>query len=85
VSIDHVASLNEREWVNDMAVGAINGMIGGAVLAMLVADTDVGLAVWSGGLIGLVMGLLGSPIKWLLDRRPPGPPDRRSPPKGEGS
>ena len=65
---------DQREWVNDIAVGTLTGMIGGVVMAMLVPEPPLADAVVAGGLVGLSTGLFGRLIKVILDRRPPHDP-----------
>jgi len=48
---------DQREWVNDIAVGTLTGMIGGVVMAMLVPEPPLADAVVAGGLVGLSTGL----------------------------
>jgi hypothetical protein len=75
---EYAMKFDQREWVNDIAVGAISGAIGGAVMAMLVPNPPVPDATAAGGIVGLVTGMLIHPIKWLLDRRPPEDPEDKS-------
>ena len=65
---------DQREWVNDIAVSTITGMISGVVLAMLVPEPPLGDAVTAGGLVGLFNGLLARLIRILLELRPPEDP-----------
>jgi hypothetical protein len=71
-------SFDQREWVNDMATGAITGLVGGALTALYVPDPSFANSIGLGGTIGFVYGMLELPIKWILNRRPgpPSPPNR---------
>lgn len=62
---------DQREWVNDMVTGAITGMAGGVLAAMIVPASPVGDATAMGGIFGFITGMLHLPIRWLLNRRPP--------------
>lgn len=70
-------SFDQREWVNDIATGAIAGALTAAVGAMLVPQTSFLEAVAAGGILGLVPGIVVLPLKWLLNRRP-GPPSSKN-------
>jgi hypothetical protein len=63
-------SFDQREWVNDMATGAITGLVGGALSALYVPDPSFVNSIGLGGTIGFVYGMLELPIKWILNRRP---------------
>jgi hypothetical protein len=64
-------TFNQREWVNDIAAGAVAGAMSGAAGAMFVPDPPFAIAVAAGAICGLVVGLVTLPIRWLLDLRPP--------------
>jgi len=68
-----VAKFKERQWVDDIVLGAVTGMLGGAISSMSIYGPPAGDAVTFGGLIGLVTGVMYQPIKYGLDRlRGPG-------------
>lgn len=60
---------NQREWVNDIAVGTLSGLLTGAMGALFVADPPFGMAVSAGGILGFVAGICNMPVRWLLERR----------------
>lgn len=61
---------DQREWVNDIVTGAIGGAAEAVILAMLVPEPPLPEAGWVGGIVGLVIGMIMQPIRWLLNRRP---------------
>jgi hypothetical protein len=63
-------NFDQREWVTDIATGAITGMWGGLVAALFVPDPPYLDLMAGGGITGLVTGMSVLPIKWLLNRRP---------------
>ena len=61
---------NQREWVTDIATKAITGAFTGAIGAMFVPNPPYAMAILCGGLLGLLLGLVELPVKWVLERRP---------------
>jgi len=78
VSISGVYRFDQREWVNDIVTGVITGAVCGAVGTMLLPDPAFSDAMVSGGILGLITGLLVQPLKWLLNRRPAADPPPQS-------
>lgn len=68
-------AFDQREWVNDMVVSTVATSVGGAVLAMIVPGSTIREAALYCGLGGLVTGMLGQPLKWILNQRPDAPPE----------
>jgi len=66
---------DQREWVNDIATGAIAGALTGLVGTLFVPEPSFADAMVAGGVLGLVPGIVVLPLKWLLNRRP-GPPSQ---------
>lgn len=60
---------NGRQWVTDIATGAMNGVILGGVGHMLLPVPDVTQALWVGGILGLISGLAAEPLRWLFELR----------------
>jgi hypothetical protein len=77
VSISDVNRFDQREWVNDIATGVMTGLACGAVGTMLLPDPAFRDAMVSGGILGLIGGLLLQPLKWVLNRRPAADPPPR--------
>jgi len=78
VSISDVNGFDQREWVNDIVQGVTTGVVCGAVGTMLLPDPAFTDAMASGGILGLIAGLLAQPLKWLLNRRPKADPPPQS-------
>jgi hypothetical protein len=61
--------LNVREWINDIIVGSLTGLLAGAVGALFILDPPFVIATIAGSVIGLIIGLLSQPLRWLLNTR----------------
>lgn len=61
---------NGRQWVTDIATGALNGVILGGVGHMLLPVPDLSQALWVGGILGLISGMVTEPLKWFFELRP---------------
>jgi hypothetical protein len=69
---------DQSEWVNDMVTGAVTGAAGALMTAMLVPDPPLLQATAIGGIIGLIIGMIDQPTRWLLNKRPrPDDPEDR--------
>lgn len=75
-------NFDEREWVNDLVTGAITGVVGGLVAALFLPDPPYLDLMAGGGITGLVTGMVVSPTKWVLNRRP-GPYDPSTSPPAD--
>jgi gas vesicle protein len=64
--------LDQREWIGDIVTGGITGVIAGAVAAVFLPEPPIVNAIFAGGCVGVITGLLTLPMRWLLGRRSEG-------------
>jgi len=66
-------SFDGDAWVNDIVTGAFSGACAGVAIAMLIPDSSLVFAFATGGISGLVFGILAEPVKsvlrWIRGRR----------------
>jgi hypothetical protein len=62
---------DQRGWISEVAAGTLAGIGAGAFGALIVADASIAGGAATGGAIGLAMGLLFQPLRWLFEQRPP--------------
>lgn len=72
---------DQRQWVNDIVTGAVTGVAAGAVGALLVPEPPLMYAMFAGGVVGLVTGVIKLPLEVFLNFRPQ-PDATDSVPKG---
>jgi hypothetical protein len=61
---------NESDWVDDIAATTLAGIGGGLIAAAIAPDPQYLELTLSGGLVGLAVGTVTIPIKWLLRQLP---------------
>jgi hypothetical protein len=60
---------DQREWVTEIVTSTVASAVAGAVGALFVPDQPVVLAAAAAGIVGMVVGMINMPLKWLLERR----------------
>jgi xanthosine utilization system XapX-like protein len=60
-------AFDQREWVNEIALGVTVGLATGSVTALIALDAPAGITISIGGVLGLVPGVLNQPLKSLLN------------------
>jgi hypothetical protein len=61
---------DQREWVNEIVTGTLTGLVVGVVGVLFVPEAPLGPVLTTGGLGGLVTGVLNQPVRSLLNLRP---------------
>ena len=62
-------TFDPREWVSEMIVATITGVIAGMIGAVFVPDPPFAIAVAAAGMAGFATGFVSLPLRRLLDWR----------------